>query len=225
VEWQAEIDEAQMKTIPRILAIHYKKIAPGLKTLFHNIMLIFKKINHFHITGKTEIEVEYIQMAYSIMTFRLKKHASDKIGKKIPKINKDSRKNKKKFVNNQEKELSIQDELRILDPQQSKLFDVIGTLECIYKLRHNYRVEKINNQIRDFVYDQALEEYRDNEREDNGLSNYMIEQLTLSVLALMKQIDARVFGEGSEQWTLDNIEEICRSHDFGDIMDSWIKNL
>jgi hypothetical protein len=130
-------------------------------------------------------------------------------------------------VNNQEKELSIQNELRIKnnDPQQSKLFHVIGILECIYKLRHNNRVEEINDQIRDFVYDQDLEQYRDNEREDNGPSNYMIEQLTLSVLALMKQIDARVFGEGSEQWTLDSIEEICRSHDFGDIMDSWIKSM
>jgi esterase/lipase superfamily enzyme len=86
-------------------------------------------------------------------------------------------------------------------------------------------VKDINDQIRDFVYDQSLEEYRDNERENNVPYNYMIEQLTLSVLALMKQIDARVFGEGSEQWTLDNIEEICRSHDFGDIMDSWIKNM
>jgi hypothetical protein len=70
------------RTIPRINARHFKKIRSGLNLLMMKAAAIFRMLN-----DTNEEDKEYIQEAYTYVTFLFTKHIQDKIGKKIPKGN------------------------------------------------------------------------------------------------------------------------------------------
>jgi hypothetical protein len=80
--WKNEIETYEEKTLPRINARHFKKIRNGLNLLMIKTAAIFRMLN-----DTNEEDEEYIQEAYTYVTFLLTKHIQDKIGKKIPKGN------------------------------------------------------------------------------------------------------------------------------------------
>jgi hypothetical protein len=78
--WKNEMETYEEKTIPRILARHFKKIRGGLNMVMNRVATIFKMIN-----DTNEEDEEYIQEAYTYSSFLLAKHIQDKIGKKFQK--------------------------------------------------------------------------------------------------------------------------------------------
>jgi hypothetical protein len=79
-----EEDEAsnELGFIPRIYAKNFKKIKCGLRKVLNDIGVLFKELNMNKIYGFNDTEKLYIQAVFKRMTFLLKQHIFEKIGKK-----------------------------------------------------------------------------------------------------------------------------------------------
>jgi hypothetical protein len=84
--WKAAIEEAEVGKIPIIYLKDFKKIKVGLKKKMDELSLIFNRINASGITGKDNLETDYIQMAYKFMTHTLQERIKNAIGKSGKKV-------------------------------------------------------------------------------------------------------------------------------------------
>jgi hypothetical protein len=76
-----------VKSVPKIKNRNWRKIISCLKPILRNIEVIFNLIDDRGLNEETESEKNIIETAFELMNYRLKKHISEKIGRKINNMN------------------------------------------------------------------------------------------------------------------------------------------
>jgi hypothetical protein len=140
--WKVAIEEAEPTRIPRIYLKDFKKVKVGLKKKIDELSLIFNRINASNITGKDDLEIEYIQMAYKFLTYTLQEHIKNAIGKTGKKSNgmaeariyKKKNVSKKGGINEEALEKSKREELAIFDKKEKAMQELKAEIENIKRI-------------------------------------------------------------------------------------------
>jgi hypothetical protein len=80
--WEQDEGRSELEFIPRIYVKNFKKIKQGLRKTINEIGILFREIIINMLFGTTDLQKQYIQAVYARMTFVLKRHIFEKIGKK-----------------------------------------------------------------------------------------------------------------------------------------------